>query len=210
MVTITFFKKICAGCKNRGFTILFAVLVSSLVLALGIGIANITLKEIILSGTGRDSQFAFYAADTGTECALYWDFKGTDVFATSSGSVDGYSATGQPALNCVGNDIAKTSITGIGGSGNSTNAWKFMDSSVAAPGSTYATTTFQINFAEGTCAIVQVGKYDTKDGSGLACGGGTGRACDGVSDVTVIDSRGYNTCDTTNNRRLERGLRIAY
>ena len=28
-----------------------------------------------LSGTGRDSQFAFYAADVGAECALYWDLK---------------------------------------------------------------------------------------------------------------------------------------
>ena len=40
-----------------------------------ISIYNITLKELILSSYGRNSQFAFYAADTGLECALYWNIK---------------------------------------------------------------------------------------------------------------------------------------
>ena len=35
----------------------------------------ITKKEVILSSLGRDSQFAFYAADTGVECALFWDVR---------------------------------------------------------------------------------------------------------------------------------------
>lgn len=37
-------------------------------------------KEVFLSTLGRDSQYAFYAADAGAECALYWDFRdGFDV-----------------------------------------------------------------------------------------------------------------------------------
>src|SRR5581483_9987816 len=69
---------------NKGFAMLFAVLVASLLLAIGISIFNLTVKELILSSSGRESQFAFYAADTGAECAIYWDFKGVDIFATST------------------------------------------------------------------------------------------------------------------------------
>lgn len=61
--------------SQRGFTLLFSVLVSSLLLAIGLAVFNIGQKELILSSTARESQFAFYAADTGIECALYWDFK---------------------------------------------------------------------------------------------------------------------------------------
>jgi hypothetical protein len=64
-----------------GYTVLFAVLVSSLILAVGVGIMSITLKEITLSIAGRESQFAFYAADSGLECARYWEFNYAQPFA---------------------------------------------------------------------------------------------------------------------------------
>lgn len=60
---------------NGGYTLLFAVLIASLVLSIGLSVFNISMKEFILSSAGRESQFAFYAADTGIECALYWDFQ---------------------------------------------------------------------------------------------------------------------------------------
>lgn len=61
--------------RNRGFTLLLAALLASLLSSLALAIFNIAQKEVILSSIGRDSQFAFYAADAGAECALYWDFK---------------------------------------------------------------------------------------------------------------------------------------
>jgi hypothetical protein len=60
---------------HRGFTLLYSVLIASILLSIGLAIFNITLKEFTLSSLGRESQFAFYAADTGIECALYWDTK---------------------------------------------------------------------------------------------------------------------------------------
>jgi hypothetical protein len=60
---------------QRGFTLLLATLLASLLSAIGLAIFNIAQKEVVLSSIGRDSQFAFYAADAGAECALYWDFK---------------------------------------------------------------------------------------------------------------------------------------
>src|SRR3989338_4365174 len=68
---------------QKGFTLLISVLIASILLALGFAIYNIVSKEILLSSAGRESQFAFYAADSGIECALYWDVQG-NAFATSS------------------------------------------------------------------------------------------------------------------------------
>lgn len=56
-----------------GFTILFSVLVGSLVLAIGLAILNVTIKQITLSGAGRESHKSFYAADSAMECVLYYD-----------------------------------------------------------------------------------------------------------------------------------------
>lgn len=67
----------------QGFTLLLAVLIGSVLLALGFAIFNIVSKDIILSSAGRESQFAFYAADSGIECALYWDYQ-SDAFSTES------------------------------------------------------------------------------------------------------------------------------
>lgn len=70
--------------SSPGFTILLAALVASLVLGLGISIFSIAYKSVTLSTMGRDSQFAFYAADTAAECALYWDAPSRDAFSTTS------------------------------------------------------------------------------------------------------------------------------
>ncbi len=67
--------------QSRGFTLLLASLIASLLLSVGLSMFTIAQKEIILSSLGRDSQYAFYAADAGAECALYWDFK--NAFATT-------------------------------------------------------------------------------------------------------------------------------
>lgn len=61
--------------KNKGFAILFAVLLASFLVTLGISIFSISLKEIQIVTSIRDSQIAYYAADSARECALYWDAK---------------------------------------------------------------------------------------------------------------------------------------
>jgi len=65
---------------SRGFTLFYALLVTSLLLALGLAVFNITLKELLLSSDARESQNAFYAADAALECALYWDRSTTPAF----------------------------------------------------------------------------------------------------------------------------------
>lgn len=58
------------------FTLLIASLIGSILLTLAIFMITIAQKEVLLSTLGRDSQYAFYAADAGAECALFWDFRG--------------------------------------------------------------------------------------------------------------------------------------
>ncbi|MEN9561271.1 MAG: hypothetical protein RIQ56_544 [Candidatus Parcubacteria bacterium] len=71
---------------RRGFTLLLAALIASIVLSLGASIYAIATKQITLASLGRDSQFAFYAADLAAECALYWDLR-HDYFATTTPNV---------------------------------------------------------------------------------------------------------------------------
>ena len=59
----------------KGFTIFFAMLVGALALSIGLAIYDLTVRELDLSATATQSQYAIYAADSGAECALYWDNK---------------------------------------------------------------------------------------------------------------------------------------
>ncbi len=68
-----FFKK---SQNEKGYTLLFAVLIASLTLAVGISILNISRKEFLIATSTRDSTLALYAADGGLECALFADEKG--------------------------------------------------------------------------------------------------------------------------------------
>lgn len=77
-------KTILKNKQKKGFVILIAVLVSSLMISLGAFIANIAVKELTLSSSGRDSQTAFYAADSALECALYQDIRVQSFSASSS------------------------------------------------------------------------------------------------------------------------------
>lgn len=181
--------------KNKGFTILFSVLVSSLVLSIGASIISIALKQVTLSSSARDSQFAFYAANTGTECAMYWDIVGISdlppVFATSSESVLP-NTDNNPAFNAA--QCNELSIID-----NSTDDCTLSNSKTwcIEAEESEAVTKFRIKDIGGLgyCADVLVKKEYESDEDRIE---------------TIIESRGYNTCDSSNPRRIERGLRFRY
>ncbi len=60
-----------ATTKDRGYAILFAILMISIILAITLGILNIAVKEFNFTITARDSYISFFAADSVGECALY-------------------------------------------------------------------------------------------------------------------------------------------
>jgi hypothetical protein len=57
--------------KKSGYTLLFAVLISVLILGVAVFMSGIARKEYILSSTALDSMYSFYAADSGIECVMY-------------------------------------------------------------------------------------------------------------------------------------------
>ncbi len=95
--------------SQRGFTILLAALVASLVLTLGMSIFSIAQKQVVLSSLGRSSQYAFYAADTAAECALYWDsrfqlFSASSSIGEASPTCGGITLETDPALADIPNN----------------------------------------------------------------------------------------------------------
>ncbi len=149
---------------ERGFTLFVALVVTAVLLLVSSGMITLAVRQTRLANIEKDSLKAFYAADTGMECALYWDVKnpaGQSAFATSTGTT----------INCNkdGN--------------NSSNQWVVGGSSVS--------TITQITFLPDLyCAKVTV----TKNADG----------------TTLIESLGYNSCDSTNPRRVERAVRASY
>jgi len=56
---------------QKGISLLFVVLITSLVLAIGLGINTIIIQEMKMTSQMGYSVTAFYAADSGIEAALY-------------------------------------------------------------------------------------------------------------------------------------------
>jgi len=189
--------------KQKGFVLLFAVLISTLVLAVGISMISIALKQVQLSGSGRDSQYAFYVANTGAECATYWDLASSSVFRTKNNR-----ATTNTNIECLGMVLTDTNLNATGEICNTqpNNYQQWCDWQV---GSTNVyKTKFRISYnnlqipesdRKPYCADVIV----TKD---IISGGSS----DGLVGTTTVTSRGYNTCDSANPRRIERALEFSY
>ncbi len=61
-------KKILSN--QRGYTLLFAVVVSSVVLSIAAFITSVSRKQFILTSASRNSTVAIYGADSGIQCAV--------------------------------------------------------------------------------------------------------------------------------------------
>lgn len=185
--------------NQNGFTLLFASLISALVLAVGIAILNVSLKQLVLASAGKASQQSFYSADSGIECALYLDrgagtdckvgFFGTpsttDSGAPSGVSVCGISSsagtyTNLPGYECFGREISIS----VGANVNNTVINKFvLDNQNPLANA---------NTNENMCFVVSVIK---KVNASIA------------TSTTIIESRGYNTCNPDAGERFERAIR---
>ncbi len=67
-------KKTFMKIKNqKGYAILFTVVIVSAISVITAGLSNTAYKQLILSSLAKDSQTAFYQADSAGDCALYSD-----------------------------------------------------------------------------------------------------------------------------------------
>jgi len=58
--------------NNSGFALLLTLVIITIILAVGLTMLQITMKQLSLSAIARESEIAFYAASTGIECMQYW------------------------------------------------------------------------------------------------------------------------------------------
>lgn len=63
---------------NQGFALLFSVVVISVVVITTLAVSSLVRRGLELTTIGERSMEAFYAADAGLECALYWDIRNRD------------------------------------------------------------------------------------------------------------------------------------
>ena len=199
-------KKIRISLKDpKGFTLLFAILVSILVLAVGSSMITIALKQVILSGTGRESQYAFYAANTGAECAIYWDLNGPELV---NGQIEYvFPPPGEAQLadlgdvDCGGGNI----VTGTGFSTPYTDEeysgdslWDFDESP------TVNTVRFRMVMNNSITGVDDL----------LYCVEVTVEKAEDIFDGTVnttVTSQGLNSCDPDGDTRaVQRGLVLKY
>lgn len=151
--------------SQSGFTLFVAIAVTGTLLLIATGIITLAFKQSQVSNAGKESQIAFYAADTGMECALFWDAK------NPGGDLSAFSTTTTTVIHCNRDALNTSNQWTVGGSSTSTiNAITFLP--------------------EAYCATVTVVK--------------------GANNSTKIESLGYNTCDTSNPRRVERAVRASY
>ncbi len=144
----------------RGFTLLIAVILASVTLSLSLALLDVAYKQVTLAFAAKHSHFAFAAADTALECALYYDQK-LDSFNHSAGSA---------SVTCGGNTVAVVF--------NNSVSPRLREFTLPCAGGV------------GQSAVVRV--YKASDAS------------------TSIYANGYNSCSTTDTRRVERGLKISY
>lgn len=150
---------------QSGVAILFAVLLVSIVLTVGLALLNITLRQLVLSSLARESQFAFYASDSARGCARHYDsLREQSPFGyfgiNSSGDLQFFLPTGEPVLNCG-------------------DEWVAVSMSPVSPPSVFSFgARFNDNISDRqTCAAVTVTKYQDPLGK------------------TKIVVRGYNNVD---------------
>lgn len=149
---------------EKGYAILFTVVIVSAISVITAGLTNAAYKQLILSSLAKDSQLAFYQADTAADCGLYADIKNPSGIITTGG-----------AWSC-----GSQSLT------------------VSAPDVNGSYTILPINDTVQTpCFRIIVNKTIVPS------------LPDDIIQ-TKISAKGYNTCNVSNPRTVEREIEINY
>lgn len=167
--------------RNSGMTLFIAITIMGILLFVSFAVVNITIKSTLFAASGRDSQVAFYAADAGLECALYWD----SVPALSK--FDPVIAGG--SINCGGGTLTAgsgisgttTQVTVIGGGGS---------------GSTAYTPVVLVNAGGGAWGPDSQGlSWSANSGSSGGNSYSVGNQIDNTTDDTLYQSEMWNSSD---------------
>lgn len=174
--------------QKKGIALVIAITVMTLLLSISFSISNIVLRQIKITNINNESKPAFYVADSGVECALYYDTTTTLDINTGIDTNKEFAS----AIFGATTPAAATSLIKCG-LGLPLGLTKTTSSDL-----TKITTTFDIDYGESKCARVVVIKSDVQTWI-TARGYNTGVTSTGC-DLTNLDTR----------RLVERGLTITY
>ena len=163
---------------REGFALLITLVVISVVLAIGLTLLNITVKQFTLSTIIRDSEKAFHVANMGAECAEFAVRQNRSAF---------FQINTAAPVSCGGTNWS------IDSSETDDN-----DETGTDPGQgIYYKRVYQFdNSSKGLCLNVSVYNYDVGSGGdgliNLTNEGLENAECEEEGSCTYIFSRGYN------------------
>jgi len=120
--------------ETGGFVLIFAILLATVILTIGIAVLDISVRQVMFTGSGRDSSLAFYAADAALECTLYQDMIGEDF-------KDDHIGTNGSTMQCENLAISNRVVNCSDPVQNKTCIWSI-----------------EVNFSGSTCAHVLITK----------------------------------------------------
>ncbi len=195
--------------KNHGVVLLYAVLLVSIVLTISLSLLNITFKQIVLTAVSRESQKAHFTALSALDCVTFTDLSFRDPSYKTNDNLDNpfgvftfdlFSVPSSVTL-AVGNSPPPLTFT----CGNVAGEIVATVINAKADSATGIFSRYEMKGSglAGTCAIVEVMKVRSGDYADF----GEGSPVDDRGKVMAA-AYGYNTCDTTSPRLVERRARV--
>jgi Tfp pilus assembly protein PilX len=161
---------------DRGYILLLAILISSVILSIGLGVYSLGLKQFILSAFLSDSQRALSAADRGVECFMYWDSLFRNTTPPLEPPFTMFPSDNSAPVFPPNQDVAVCSGQQL----NASTKWSTNVQTAAN-----ATTRFNLSFTDGTCVDVEVFRTTAR---------------------TRVTADGFSDCNPNNLRRAQRRL----
>jgi hypothetical protein len=168
---------------HQGFALLLALIISSVVLAIGVSILQISVNQINLSATARESELAFQAAHAGVDCQWYWRNEKVSEY------LSGDNPPQNPSISCFGTNAYDNTATRLNvGAGDGTVERFTNTFSWGSPERCTITAMYVLNANGAQDLIVDFENEGVGDDGRKTCK--SGNLC------TVLVSDGYNrACD---------------
>lgn len=174
--------------NQQGISLIIAVLIVGIVTYISVAVSNVAFTELRLTGLAERSQYAFYAANSGIECAFYWDLQ-EDAFPTpDAGDESNDDDTG--SITCNNNTTVQNVQEGFSCDANNDGTDNTCDRATIRVSDLIDTTG---SASSNACVTVTVTEEKQDDGSIF----------------TAYRARGRNSCGG-GSRAVERTIRTSF
>lgn len=167
--------------QSSGFALLLTLIVVSVLVAIGLTVLDLSIKQIRLSTNAKESESAFHAANAGVECARYWR-------RVASSTMEVGTAISPRCFSVAPSTNTKTDIdAGVSGAGE-VYLYDYSFSWGAKPRCTKVST--MVVAASGTTTVSNMKDY-------FAGYPEDNKVCSSGERCTVLSVRGYNRACTS-------------